>query len=243
MFVTKTIFLFLIIFIQIFAFGQTVQMSNGIIINPQDAKSQKIMEEVRLPGTEAERIPYYRIKGSPFWKDEWENAELVTVDGKLIRVPVRLNFVTGEVHFLLNNKERVLAETPLRKIVFQDDSTVFVSNVPNLLLNNKALEGFFQVLTTGKFHLLKYVKRTVNSADSLFGTQKRYFFSDEVFYFLQNNNKIDRIKKLNKDNFLKLLPSPGSSVEWAEKNHIDFKKEKDVIRFLNYYNSVAEKRS
>lgn len=238
----KTLISFLLLSWHFFSYSQTVQMQNGIIMNPQDAKSQKIMDDIQLPGTDAERIPFERIRGSRFWNENWRNAELETMQGKVLKAPVRLNLATGEVHFMLNQQELVLSETPLRKILFTDDSTVFLANVPNLLLNNKELTGFVQVLVQGSYKLLKYTQRKLHSADSLFGTQKRFFFQDEHCYFIKKGDIIQRIKKLSKDNILKFLPSSRSYEEWIEKNHIDWKKEADVISFFRHYNSTIQQK-
>lgn len=225
-----------------FAFCQTVQYNGatGQIANLAEAKSQKIIEEVRFDEPEGnKRIPYYRIKGSPFWKDEFLPAKILTTTGQMYLMPVRLNLVTHEIHFLKNNEEMVLIELSIDKIVFYPgkDSVVFLGNIPYPLINQKKIYGYVQVLNIGNCQLLKYVKRVVNSADSLFRTQKRYFFSNEVKYFLRYNEKIERIKRLNEDNITKFLPSASSYTSWINENKIDFKNEDDVIRFLNHYNA------
>src|SRR5215217_4360756 len=52
-------------------------------------------------------IPYSRIKGSPFWKDEWQLASLYS-ENKLVGVlPTKINLVTNDVHFLQNDQELV----------------------------------------------------------------------------------------------------------------------------------------
>ena len=83
---------------------------------------------------------------------------------------------------------------------------------------------------------MKYTNRSVASADSIFHNLKRYFFADQITYFIKSNEKVDRIKKLNKENVLFYLPA-SSYDEWIKENSINFKNEKDIIRFLNYYNS------
>lgn len=110
-------------------------------------------------------------------------------------------------------------------------------NVPYMFINNKKVDGFAEVLNTGNHRLLKHVQRTVDAKDSLFGTQKKYFFRDQVFYFMWHNEKVERIKKLNKTNILQLLPSASAYTKWINENKIDFTKEADVILFLDYYNA------
>jgi hypothetical protein len=215
--------------------------ATGQIANLSEAKSQKIIEEVRFNEPEGNnRIPYYKIKGSPFWKDSFLPAKIYTTNGQVYSSPIRLNLVTNEIHFLKNGEEMVLVDLNIDKIVIypDKDSVLFLANIPNLLINNKREDGYVQVLNTANYQLLKYIKRTVASADSLFRTQKRYFFADEVNYFLRVNEKIERIKKLNKDNIANFLPSVSSYAAWINENKIDFKKEDEVIRFLNHYNAT-----
>lgn len=222
-------------------FAQTVRTDQfGNISNLADAKFVKAVEEVRIDGVENNsKLSYDRIKGSRFWKDEWQPALLYSNTGYVGTMPVRINFATGEVHFLKDSEELVLTDNFLAKIIFPsvNDSCVFISQVPNLIINKKPVDDFVQVLNFGKYQLLKYIKRNVASADSLFGTQKRYFFSDDISYFFKSNHKVERIKKLNKENVLFYLPSSSSYDAWIKENNIDFKKEKDVVRFLNYYNA------
>ena len=189
-----------------------------------------------------DRIPFTRIKGSPFWKDNWQVATLYSDTMKLFTMPVRLNLATNEIHFLRDEKEFVLETGDISTIVFHPDNDIsktteiFIMNDPFLFLSGKKVEGFVKVMNNGNYRLLKYTHRIVSSADSLFGTQKKYFFTDEVFYYMWFNEKIERIKKLNKDNILKFLPSSSSYTKWSGQNEIDLKKEEDVIRFLDHYN-------
>ena len=195
-------------------------------------------------GQLSDKIPYGKIKGTPFWNNEWQLASLYNGSLKTSTKLVRLNLATNEIHFLENGKEYVLTGTNVSLLAFhkQSDtsmiSSVFRMQVPNLMLHNKKLDYFVQVLNNGEYQLLKYVKRTVNSADSLFGTQKRYFFTDQEYYFLHFNKRIHRIKRLNKENVVEFLPSAASYSTWIEKNGIDFKNEADVIRFLDHYNAA-----
>jgi hypothetical protein len=230
-------------FIVLLGHAQGLQTNpiTGEITNLSEAKSQRIIEEVRFYEPEGNvRLPYSRIKGSPFWKDEFLPAKIFTTTGQVYASPIRLNLVTSEIHFVKNGEEMVLVDGNVDKIVFswEHDSALFLANVSALLLNNKKENGYIQVLNPGYCQLLKYTKRIVSSADSLFRTQKRYFFTDELTYFLRIIDKTEKVKRLNKENITKLLPSAPSYDAWIEKNKIDFKKEDDVVRFLNHYNAT-----
>ena len=193
------------------------------------------------------RIPYTRIKGSPFWKDEWQLASIFSGPKKIFTIPVRLNIATNEIYFLKNDQAYVLEANDISGLTFHsgsDSSTVaskFIMNDPYMFLNNKPVKGFVQEMNPGNYRLLKYITKKLSSMDSLFNTQKRYFFTNENFYYFWFNGKIERIKKLNKDHILKFLPSALSYTNWINENKIDFRKENDVIQFLNYYNTHPPK--
>ncbi len=107
----------------------------------------------------------------------------------------------------------------------------------NYILFFFEIDDFVQLMNPGKYQLLKYAKRRVGTADSLFGTQKRYFFKDELTYFIRAGEKVEKLKRLNEEFILSLIPLASNHKLWIRENNINFKKEEDVIRFLNYFNS------
>lgn len=191
----------------------------------------------------SKRIPYDKIKGSPFWSDEYKLAALYSGENIISIRPIKLNLATNEIYFSKNDEELVLESIDVGKLIFYQggDTSVtaatFINKVPNLSINGLRVDDFVQVLNQEKYQLLKYTKRIVRDEDSLFGTQKRYFFRDELHYFVRVDDKIDKIKKLNEEYLFSLLPSSSNHKAWIKDNKINFKKEEDLIRFLNYYNS------
>ncbi|MBX9784657.1 MAG: hypothetical protein K2X48_15315 [Chitinophagaceae bacterium] len=192
-------------------------------------------------------VPYARIKGSPFWDDDWRPATLYDNNYDIIgRMPVKLNLATGELYYLKNNEPLVVADDLVRKVVIHTDTVsfnvraVFVSFMPFIYAYDKKVNDYVRVFHAGKAILIKYTKREMKVADSLFGTQKRYYFADDDFYFLQFNNKVERVKKLNKELLFSLLPGAYSLKAWINQNKLDLRKEEDVVKFIEYYNSVKE---
>ena len=82
----------------------------------------------------------------------------------------------------------------------------------------------------------------MTSADSLFGTQKRYFFQDQISYYLKADDIVQKLKKLSEDSFYEMMPgiTTAASSKWIKENKINFKKEQEVTRFLDYYNSQSK---
>lgn len=214
--------------------------SNGEITNLSQAKVTPVVGQVDFLEIDfSSRIKYNTIKGSPFLKDEWQKAILYSGPYKIAVAPVKINVATHEIYFLKGDEAFVIDKENISKIVF-DDSSVFIGHLQGLVLNKKKLDGYFKVMNPGNVQLLKYVNKYVASADSMVGTLKRYYFADNVFYFLKNFDKVERLKKLNKDNIIAALTASNLYAKWIEQNNIDMRKENDVVRFLSYYNSVRQ---
>lgn len=204
-----------------------------------DANWLNVMEDINITGENNERISYDKIIGSRFWNDTSQIALLYSNEAYVGTMPVRINLASGELYFLKEDKEVTLADNIITKVVFKTkgDSSVFISQVPNLLLNTKPLVGFVQVLNFGKYQLLKYTNRKVTSVEAPSHTSKNYYFTDVIIYYIKSNEKVERIKKLNRENLLFYLPSSSAYNTWIKENKIIFKDEKDIVRFLNYYNA------
>lgn len=220
------------------ALAQNARISNGIVTNLSEAKMVKYVDEVDFNGLGGDaKISYSRIKGSPFWKEEWKEADLFTANGKIGSAPVKLNLATNEIYFQKGSEEWVLLDQDIVRVMIKDDSLEFQRHVPNLFVNKKKLDDFVAVLNKGSYQLLKYIRRALGSADSLFGTQKRYFFRDDVYYFIRTKDMIQPFRKLNEESFLAVLPMASQYKSWIREQKLTFKKEEDLLQFLRYYNA------
>jgi hypothetical protein len=199
-------------------------------------------------------LTYGQLKGSAFWKEEWQMATLIDKDNKTIdKVKIRLNLYTNEIHFLSKTgKELVVVPGLVRKVVVHksDESNdilaVFENEMDQIVEHNTAAENssYVQVMNFGDIQLLKHTRKKIASADSLFGTLKRYYFSEQVMYYVNNKyGKTERLKKLNQDNLMSLLPMFEKHKNWISSNNINFKKEEDVVRFLDYYNAFIKDKA
>jgi hypothetical protein len=236
----KVIFISLMVFV--------VQSANSQIYIEKGPVGALKGAEIMIYGPDLSQmmIPYSRIKGSPFWKDEWQLASLYSEDNLIGILPIKVNLVTNDIHFLQNNQELVATDqNKITAIIFhpgKDTSlttAAFMKDLSKYSPDKKDLNVVMQVLNYGKYELLKYINRKVSSADSLFGTQKRYFFKDEVSYYLKADNIVQKVKKMSDENFYELIPAMTTTAnrKWIKENKVNFKKEEEVIHFLNYYNS------
>lgn len=190
-------------------------------------------------GLGPDSISYEKIDGSAYWVEAFTPASLYDSKGYLATLQVRINLLTNKIHFLKDNVDMIVDDNIINRVVFHgnNDSTVFISQVPDLLVNNKPFNKFVQVLNAGKYQLLKYTARIVTSEETPSHTSRTYQYKDTYRYFMRSEDRVDDVKKLSSENILIYLPVSSSYNGWIKENKISFKNEKDVIRFLNHYNS------
>lgn len=193
------------------------------------------------------KIPYDKIKGSPFFNSQWLKASLFDLNGKSVgKYDVKLNLVTHELHFLDKNGVELAANDGIAsKVLFEDSihdnrSPVVFNNsyepISRLYNNNRK---YAEEMNAGEYCLLKVQIRTAIEADSLFATRKKYYFTDRFDYFLRINKKVEKLKKLQKQYILPFLPNSDKLEKWAKDNKLQLSREEDVIRLLDHCNQLS----
>jgi hypothetical protein len=249
MHLNKTVLFVLLAYLPVLLYAQAGSVQRDPVdyrvINMQDAVVQKGVPAYSLDnpnlalGKRIDSINYDKITGSPFWADEPRAALLYSGTKYIGTVPVRINFVTNEIYFTKDNEEMVLTNDAVNTLVFKSagDTAVFISQVQNLNVNKKPVQGFVQVLNKGKLQLLKYIKRRVTSMESPSHISINYYFTDDTYYFMLAGDKAVAVKKLNKENLLPFFIPAKIYNDWAKENNINFKNEKEVVQLLDYYNT------
>lgn len=241
--VHKIILPVILVMVSASLFAQEVLRDANFVINFKDAVFSKDFMKFRNQNTElgqlSDSVSYDKINGSPFWVDVPQPARLYNSKGYLGTLPVRINLATNKIYFIIDGEEMILNDNIVTRIVFKtaNDSSVFIGQVTNLLLNYKPVHDFVQLLNFGKYQLLKYTRRRIDAGESPSRTSKTYYFTDNFNYFIKSGEKVYDLKKLNRENLLVHLPSSFSYDAWIKENKINFKSEKDIVRFLNYYNT------
>jgi len=193
-------------------------------------------------------VPYDKIKGKPFLYDEWMSAALYDYANKLIgRMPILMNIATGEIYFSDSSEIKVADEDIVRKIVVytspqsNEIKAVFLNFIPYLYYKGDKINDFVQIFHTGPTILLKYRKKELSISEGGGGMPKYYFFKETSVYYFQVSQKIERIRRLTKEHIFQLLPGANAMESWVDENKINFRNEADLIKFIEYYNSVKEK--
>jgi hypothetical protein len=192
------------------------------------------------------RLPYSSVKGSPFFMDEFLWATFYNQKGKMTgKQKAKINLASQEIHFIGEKEMEYIAPVELANRVVltheqkNDTVAVFARLVPGLQFNNKTLSDYVQQLTFGEAVLYKHTKRYVASADSMFGTLKRYYFASQNSYFLKFDADPIFVNKLSLNALLSILPGSDGMLDWAKKNKINIRKEDDLIALIKEYNKTT----
>jgi len=235
-----------LLFYSIQDYAQGNPAGGGYLPDLTGAKFTLAVHEVNFEGVGSggQRLNYDQIKGSPFWKDEFSLASLYSYDNLMLgKARVKMNFLTNEIYYLdKENRELVAPREIVSKVVIHPPAdtskklTIFRSSPAEIFLNDKPVDDYVQELNEGDLKLMKLTHRKVGSADSLFGTMKRYFFTTDEYFFVAYKRSINHVKKLSRESILAYVPSSSVYDKWIADNKISFKKEEDIVRFFNYYN-------
>ena len=194
-------------------------------------------------------VPYNKIKGSTFWKPEWQKAYFFNSrDTALGSYQAKFNFGTQEVHFLNRmGEEQAAIPGELSRVIFMkvkdstEIETVFRADIEEIKLKSKCKSCFVQELNQGDTKLLKIIKREVRAEDSLFGILKKYYFVDKNEYFIQTGDQFNFLKKLSKDEFFTFIPGKSAYDIWIREKKFKFINEEDYLVFLAHYNATHKK--
>lgn len=192
-----------------------------------------------------QRLTYDQVKGSPFYNNDFQQAEIFMADGRSLgRYMVKFNLLTQEFHFLGKDKAEMVVPNDLaRRIVVYDQSdttlqkAVFVRTVDFTLPSAKPMGDYAEQLNKGQAVLYKIAKKNIVTADSLFGTLKRYYFGTTYAYYIGVNGHVIPLKKLSEDAIFTALPAIGKLEDWARKNKINLKKEEGVLALMHQWNA------
>ncbi len=197
------------------------------------------------------RVSYDKIKGIPYWNKDYMPAILFAPGNKKYGIfPTSVNLATREIEYInKNNQELAAFPDELVRAVFVDpnDTTKIISIFRNDLAEvnlqyiKRNKRYYVEERNQGPVKLLKVCDRELRTGDSMLRTLKSYYFVDNNDYFIQHENRIEKLKKLNRDEVMKFLPQPPAIEDWIKNNHISFTKEEDVIRLLEYYNQATVK--
>jgi len=177
------------------------------------------------------------IAGSPYTDDKYKDGVIYYGTDKNQAAPIRYNAYQDLIEYQQNGKALVLDANPgIKKVIVGGETFVPLPNSDSKKLR------YFAVLDSGKMTL--YSKKNIvfqpfKRGGKLDGSDQPAEFQkkpDTYYYQLGDGElkEIDNIKSL-----ISSLPDKQDELsQYVKKEKISAKKEKDLMEFVKYYNSL-----
>ena len=185
------------------------------------------------------RLDYLDIRGNCFLYEDWEPAVIKLLNKSSVKFSrLKINLYTGQVHYFGSNNVEMVSGLKLVDAIFfvnSQDSTKISKSIKKMIFEN--YEYLFQVLTTGKYELLKRTTVTLFKGEyDVSKARNDYRFIRKNDYFLFFDGRLKKIEELNRENLASLLPIDENSDKWLKQNKNKLKNEDQLLAFLSYIN-------
>lgn len=188
--------------------------------------------------------PYIDITGSPFLFEELKTGIIRINDHRIFsNIPVKLNLVSQEVHFMQAGKgEMVLPAGLVRELIILDSSgykpVIYTYQCGFPPVDNQSSTSFYQILSDGKIKFLKSLRKIIHQEKNEYSGEVQKEFREYEDYYFFVNNKMERIKR-EKSYILDMLKDKeGMIAEFLQKNKLSFKSIDDIKKLVDYYNTL-----
>lgn len=184
-----------------------------------------------------EKLP--DVDGSQYLLDDWELGNIKLTNGTSIdSIYLKLNIYKGELHFRYNKGDYIIGSPEnIKEVNMNGQKFIFASNIDD----KKVKRNYLEVLVDGNIELLvlhttKRISSNYNVAMDV-GAKNDRLESDEKIYIKVGDSIIEHDKKGKK-----LMAALGNKSEQIKKEieneDLSFKKKEDMIKIVNFINSV-----
>ncbi len=180
------------------------------------------------------------IKGSPYLDEKFVDGE-IHYASKVHKVPVRYNAFQDVIEFKQAGQNLVLdASESIKKIHFGSTTMIPLKYSDD----GKSKFGYFEVLDSGKVTLFSKKKITFTKAKkggALDGSDQpaEYKRALDSFYYKTSDGALQEVGSI-KSMIASLSDKQEELTLFARKEKISPRKEKEIVQFVKYYNSLAE---
>jgi len=188
---------------------------------------------------------YEGVRGTPYLKNVWQNAQIISIEGKVYNnVPLKYDVYSNLLAVKNSKGDSISTETTnTKEFTWIGTGMTFVKEP--LLDNTTDLKNFGrlyqQIFKGNKTTLLKNYRKELLKADYQGGynANRRYDeLIDETDYYLKKDTQIEKIK-LNEKNIVKFLADKEKEVkDFIKKQKLNLKNETDVVKLLQYYETL-----
>ncbi|MBL0882028.1 MAG: hypothetical protein IBJ16_01545 [Chitinophagaceae bacterium] len=184
----------------------------------------------------------FEEEGSPFFYNDYLESTIQLMNGKSYhRIPVKINYLTGELLFKTEDGQEMSVIKPFQRVAIKKDeqSYIFRSGFP--AIDKQTEFTLYELIDSGAAVLLKYTSVSFQDKQPYNGVNIiRTYHKKEVYYsyipskgLLALPSETEALVRLfEKDAIL--------MAEFANKHKLKAKKESDLKKLFAYYNSLKK---
>lgn len=243
--ITKNLF-FLAILYSSLSFSQAYQFSQGQASNlgPSPGYSgfnfpSNFVAGFNIGGSGSNRDVAIEVKNSPFLDNDFKLGKTTIHNKPGFTARLRYNAGKEVIEFLDENETvRELLRRPDFSAEFDGYTyMVFDYIVPN---NGFQKMGYFNPLNSGNIQLLYRPEKKIKLSTYSFQERKSAYYLNTSSYFIKKQGLPAIMVALNKVDIIKHLGEKYEKQlnEYITKQHLNLKKEGDVIRLIEHYNAL-----
>ncbi|WP_347157208.1 hypothetical protein [Pontibacter chitinilyticus] len=208
-----------------------------VVLNVQISWAQTYLEEV---GGRPIRIgQYVDVHGSPYLQDDWAKGTVQFANGKAYDgLDLKYDMVADMLLFKDDKGQTLEFVQPVAKFTVEtaDGVKTFQNGFPGE--GTATDKSYYQVLANGKATLLKRGAKVVREAKQYNSATIEKNIMDIGAYYINKDVALHKIKNNEKAVLAELSDQAPALKEFIKANKLNLKEEEDLVKLVNYYNSL-----
>jgi hypothetical protein len=238
----KGIFFFILIHSFLVQLGQVSSTGRELLGNNHLQTTSSNFYPITMvdrQGSTIKRSVVEQATGTPYFKDEWSYATVITKTGVVKdSVKIKMHLQANEIHYQKDANTIVIIDTGIVKkvtLLNSIENIVFESGFPEI--DKNTYHTFYRVLSSGKYTLLCFIEKVYKQSKNEYSNEQTNEFKEYLTYYAFSKGSIQKI------NPKKGIKGIGELIEEIDRNKMETfvvnqkgKSEKDWIAFFNYIN-------
>ena len=184
----------------------------------------------------------FEEEGSPFFSNEYLESTIQLMNGKSYhRIPVKINYLTGELLFKTEDGQEMSVIKPFQRIEItrEGQKYIFRSGFPPIDKQNEFT--LYEMLDSGAAVLLKYTSVKFQDKQPYNGVNiVRTYTKKEVYYsYIPSNGLI--VLPSESTELIRIFGKDAVAMnDYLQMNKLKPKKEADLIKLFAHYNTLKK---
>jgi hypothetical protein len=231
---TRLLFFFAFLFCSASIFGQRV-----IDVDKYEGSALNFFKTVG--GEPLMNAKFVRVvEGTPYFTERWMKGNVLIEESEYRNILLRVNILETSLEFMDGKGEAMVCTMPIKQVILKDSVKgaqyhfVHSSFLPE---SSELKQSWLMELVSGPASLYKLEKKTINETRPYGSATTEQRILNTYGYFVSVNKELIRVKRTT--DIPELLVSKKSMLlDYIKSNKLNSKDEKDMVRLINYYNSL-----